>query len=191
MTRVHHFRRADLAAQPWKNGGGETREVVSWPRGATVTNFDWRVSIAHIASNGPFSPFPGVDRVITLLEGDGVVLRGTDGAVHHRLDQALAPYAFAGEATIEAGLLGPDCHDFNVMTRRAVCSASVQVLHNSADLPCPAQGLFFAVAGQWRANEQLLAPNEGLWWEDGAETWTLAPLSEDARLIAVLIQPAI
>src|SRR5690606_25033042 len=114
MTRVHRFRRCDVAAQPWKNSGAETREVRSWSPGATVADFDWRVSIAHIASNGPFSPFPGVDRVITLLEGDGVVLRTTNSAVHHRLDQALVPYAFAGEASIDGELLGPDCHDFNV-----------------------------------------------------------------------------
>ena len=104
---LHRFQRADLVATPWKNGGGVTREILSWPPGSTVANFDWRVSIAHIASSGPFSAFPGVDRVITLLEGAGVDLRSSGGAINHSLDHPLVPFAFAGEAPIDARLLGP------------------------------------------------------------------------------------
>ena len=65
---IHRFDRHSLPATPWKNGGGLTREIVCMPHGGGLDSFDWRVSIAHIASNGPFSTFPGVDRVITLLE---------------------------------------------------------------------------------------------------------------------------
>ena len=88
------FHRSALPAQPWKNGGGVTREVLCLPEGSGFERFDWRVSIAHIASSGPFSSFPGVDRVITLLEGAGVHLRSADGAIDHRLDTPLAPFAF-------------------------------------------------------------------------------------------------
>lgn len=59
---------------PWKNGGGMTRELVCQPPDADMDSFDWRVSIAHIASDGPFSSFSGVDRIITLLSGGGVHL---------------------------------------------------------------------------------------------------------------------
>jgi environmental stress-induced protein Ves len=83
---------------PWKNGGGVTREIVCQPPGAGMDSFDWRVSIAHIASDGPFSAFPGIDRVITLLKGGGVHLSSADGQVNHRLGTPLAPFAFAGEA---------------------------------------------------------------------------------------------
>jgi len=41
---------ADRAAIPWKNGGGVTRDVIVSPAGATLENFDWRISIAEIAS---------------------------------------------------------------------------------------------------------------------------------------------
>ena len=57
---------------PWKNGGGSTDEIATYPRGAGLDAFDWRVSIAHVASDGPFSRFPGVERTITLLEGAGM-----------------------------------------------------------------------------------------------------------------------
>ena len=77
---IHRFTREALTATPWKNGGGVTREIVCQPPGAGMDAFDWRVSIAHIASDGPFSAFAGVDRIITLLEGAGVRLHSTDGA---------------------------------------------------------------------------------------------------------------
>lgn len=187
MSTVHRFRRDDLAAQPWKNGGGVTREILSWPPGSTVSHFDWRISIAHIASCGPFSVFPGVDRVITLLEGAGVVLTATDGSVNHHLSQPLQPFAFKGELPIQADLLGQDCHDFNVMTRRSACSASVQVLSSSTQLPSESHGLLLAQCGQWGANGHTLAAGEGLWWHDAPHAWTLTAQSEEAALIAVLI----
>ena len=189
MTGVQRFHLTDLVPQTWKNGGGLTREIVSWPPGSTVSDFDWRVSIAHIASSGPFSAFPGVDRVITLLEGAGVALQALDGTVRHRLDQPLVPFAFAGDVPMQAELLGPDCDDFNVMTRRSACSASVQVLKRSTHLPSALHGLLLACGGQWEANGQTLAVGEGLWWHDAPEAWALTTQSEDAALIAVLIHP--
>ncbi|UCU92354.1 HutD family protein [Hydrogenophaga taeniospiralis] len=188
MTNVHRFRRADLLAQPWKNGGGLTREIVSWPPGSGVTDFDWRVSIAHIASSGPFSAFPGVDRVITLLEGAGVALHSVDGTVNHRLDQPLQPFGFAGELKMQAGLLGADCHDFNVMARRSACSASVRVLSSAAHLPQQSHGLLLACRGQWNANGHVLSAEEGLWWHEEPCAWALTAQDEDATMIAVLIQ---
>ena len=58
-----------IAATPWKNGGGATRELACSPLGADMAHFDWRVSVATIAQSGPFSCFAGVDRIITLLSG--------------------------------------------------------------------------------------------------------------------------
>nr|MBA2815075.1 putative ATP-dependent helicase DinG [Candidatus Pantoea persica] len=61
------FRYANLPVSRWRNGGGETREIVSYPPGEA--DFAWRASIATLARDGAFSRFPGVDRVITLLRG--------------------------------------------------------------------------------------------------------------------------
>ncbi|PPS58274.1 hypothetical protein CRX72_12315 [Pantoea sp. BRM17] len=65
----------------WRNGGGETREIVSFPPGAA--DFAWRASIATLDASGPFSLFPGVDRVITLLQGDSPLLQ-SGGLTHRR-----------------------------------------------------------------------------------------------------------
>ena len=94
--RIHRFDTASLAAAPWKNGGGTTREIAAWPQGAGIDGFDWRVSIATIDQAGPFSAFAGVDRVIMLLDGSGVRLRSGGGRIDHRLDRPQAPFAFAG-----------------------------------------------------------------------------------------------
>src|SRR5665647_2813187 len=59
---------AELPVIPWRNGGGVTREVVA-SGGSDPQDFDWRISIADVSQSGPFSAFPGVDRVITLVEG--------------------------------------------------------------------------------------------------------------------------
>lgn len=180
----------DLPATPWKNGGGVTREIACHPPGAGMSNFDWRVSIAHIASDGPFSLFPGVDRLITLLRGGGVHLFDEGAQVDHRLDTPLVPFAFAGEVPVHARLLTGDCHDFNVMTRRAKCSASLQVVCNSCDWPVASQGLFLSVQGGWQLEGdpvQTLLPQQGLWWTDAAMAWRLRPQSPAAKLLALAL----
>lgn len=175
---------------PWKNGGGVTREIVCQPPGAGMTDFDWRVSIAHIASDGPFSAFPGVDRTITLLSGGGVHLLSEGGEVDHRLDTPLAPFVFAGEAPIHARLLAGDCHDFNVMTRRSACSATLQVLRSACDWPAASQGLLIAVQEHWQlegAHAQTLLPQHGLWWSEASPAWRLQPQGDDPALLALTL----
>jgi environmental stress-induced protein Ves len=46
---------------PWKNGGGETTEIAVFPDGAGLSDFDWRVSMARVDGDGPFSSFPGIE----------------------------------------------------------------------------------------------------------------------------------
>ncbi len=118
MTLLIPF--AGLAPAPWKNGGGSTTEIAIAPAGASVDKFDWRISLAAIAANGPFSSFPGVDRSLALVDGAGVVLDiGADGRFVLSEDDPVVE--FAGEAQVSATLtLGPTT-DFNVMTRRERC----------------------------------------------------------------------
>lgn len=187
------FTRSALPAQPWKNGGGVTQEVACLPENSDLAHFDWRVSIAHIGSSGPFSVFSGIDRVITLLEGPGVRLRSSDGAIDHSLNQPLEPFSFPGEAIVQADLLGAACHDFNVMTRRMACTAQVQVLRGATTLPAVHDGLLLAVRGEWQLEgtaPQGLCSGEGVWWHAAAAAWHLRPQTPSAALIAVLIEPA-
>ena len=114
MKGVHPLRGREF--RPWKNGGGETAEILVSPAGAGFDDFDWRISTAIVASDGPFSLFPGVDRVLTVIEGGAMELE-LDG-LRHRLDAAAAPLAFPGDAPVSARLEGGSLLDLNVMARR-------------------------------------------------------------------------
>jgi len=96
--------------QPWRNGGGVTRELLAWPAGG-----DWRVrmSVADVASDGPFSHFPGVQRWFAVLEGAGVAL--AVGHAQHRLGADSDPFPFDGSADVQCRLLAGPTRDFNLM----------------------------------------------------------------------------
>ena len=106
----------DLVRTPWKNGGGTTAEVAVHPPGAGFEDFDWRISMADVAADGPFSTFLGIDRTLVLIEGRAVDLRveGTE----RRLDADSPILAFPGEAATSARLVEGPVRDLNVMTRR-------------------------------------------------------------------------
>ncbi|SAK80318.1 HutD/Ves family protein [Caballeronia ptereochthonis] len=109
---VSLIRGIDLAASPWKNGGGITREVATRAHA-------WRVSIADIDRPGPFSRFDGIDRVLVLLDGAGLML--DEHAVMHAFDVA----RFTGESSIEARLTDGPVRVFNLMTHRGAARASI------------------------------------------------------------------
>lgn len=111
------LRAADHKVMPWKNGAGSTTEVAIAPAGAGLDGFDWRVSMAGVVEDGPFSAFPGIDRTLAVLEGEGLRLE-----VEGRTTQAVLPggepASFPGDAPTRATLLGGPIVDLNVMTRR-------------------------------------------------------------------------
>lgn len=98
----------------WKNGGGWTTEVAVEPVDAYLsTGFDWRISIAEIEQDGPFSRFPGIERDLFLLGGAGMDLT-IDGQVV-RVDQPLQRVHFSGDSPVDCRLIDGPTRDFNVM----------------------------------------------------------------------------
>ena len=185
----HRFDIASLAATPWKNGGGVTREIVCSPAGAGMEHFDWRISIATIDRPGPFSAFDGVDRVIMLLDGAGVRLHSEDGRIDHRLDVPFAPFAFDGGVPLDCELLGGTSTDFNVMSRRGRLRADVGVLSKRVDIASAPQGLLLALRGPWRLNDLDCQAGSGVWWDDEPVAWQAIPQSAEAALVAVRFEP--
>ncbi|MGB7479405.1 MAG: HutD family protein, partial [Burkholderiaceae bacterium] len=94
---------ADYAVMPWKNGGGVTTELAIAPAGASLDDFDWRISSAEVCAAGPFSGFDGIERSLAILDGAGLRLR-IDGDTEVVLRPDIAPFAFAGERPVEAEL---------------------------------------------------------------------------------------
>ncbi|MER5944549.1 HutD family protein [Streptomyces sp. NPDC001904] len=108
---------ADRTAAPWKNGGGVTREIFCHPQGADMTDFAWRVSLAEVAADGPFSAFPGVDRTLTMADGDGMELTVADRSV--LVDSPYVPQDLPGDVATDCRLLGAgNVVNLNVMWRR-------------------------------------------------------------------------
>ena len=63
------LRASDYKRTPWKNGAGETVELAVFPPGASVGDFDWRISMSSLVADGAFSLFPGIDRTLCILSG--------------------------------------------------------------------------------------------------------------------------
>jgi environmental stress-induced protein Ves len=117
MTQLIQY--ASLRPAPWKNGAGSSTEIAVSPPGAGYDQFDWRISLATIAHSGPFSAFPGVDRSLALVDGDGVLL--DFGAERVVLSPSEPLIEFPGEAAVHATIHAGTTTDFNVMTRRGRC----------------------------------------------------------------------
>ncbi len=108
----------------WKNGLGWTREITRFP--SAGDNWVWRLSIAEVDKDGPFSAFENIDRELVLLSGEGMRLNFTDGE-SVILNPPHDKHRFAGEREINAELINGPTQDFNVMWRRDRYEA--QVLH--------------------------------------------------------------
>jgi uncharacterized protein len=119
------IRYAGLKPQPWPNGGGVTREVIAFRPSAAETGaaaaargqddgWQWRVSIADVSKAGAFSPFPGMDRLLTVIDGE-LLLLSVDGAEHPL--EKYRPFRFSGDAASSSTLPTGDIRSLNVITR--------------------------------------------------------------------------
>ncbi|MGW0464838.1 HutD/Ves family protein [Streptomyces sp. NPDC003027] len=186
---MHHFDVETLTAGPWRNNGGATREIASWPLGAE--EFQWRASVADIDRDGPFSAFPGVDRTLTLLAGDGVRLTAPGG--FDRTARAQEPLGFSGDLELTAHLLNGPCRVLNIMVRLGRRTARVDRITAPVVPAGGHAGVFHVLRGHWRtgAEGRLLTAGQGAWWEgsDDAPGRGVAPLSPDAVALWADVAP--
>ncbi len=179
---------SELAAAPWKNGGGTTRTIAVWPEGAGFEDFIWRVSLADVNHSGGFSLFPGVDRTLMLLEGEGMMLHRDDGSIDV-LTKAFQPLSMPGDAPIDAELVGGPSRDFNVMVRRGLARANVHVYH-SEPFTTPTNGLslYFCPRGVYGFGPALLPAGWACLVPDLHADLRVIPKAPDAVLIEVLFE---
>lgn len=122
------IRYAELKAHPWRNGGGVTREVARHPRSAQDNAWDWRVSIAEVSKAGAFSVFAGMDRVLTVIDGE-LLLLSVDGAEHPL--EKYRPFRFSGDADSAGALPTGDIRDLNVITRNGAFKGYTSIIELS------------------------------------------------------------
>ncbi|MBD1544249.1 HutD family protein [Arthrobacter sp. IA7] len=134
------IRFADLKPQPWRNGGGVSRELASHRGGASAGAassgatssddgaWDWRVSIADVTSAGEYSPFPGMERVLTVVEGE-LLLLAVDGTEHPL--EKYRPFRFPGGAASSSALPTGDVRNLNVIAREGNFKAYTSIVELS------------------------------------------------------------
>jgi environmental stress-induced protein Ves len=156
---------AQAAAQPWRNGGGVTRELLAFPSAA-----DWkvRISVADVQAPGPFSRFPGIERWFAVLEGGGVVLDIEDK--NHRVTPADAPLRFDGAAATACTLLAGATRDLNLMALPG--AARMQRLRG--DVRCATTGPRLLALYAHAAPARLVAGGEETPVPAGHLAWRLA-----------------
>ncbi|ENX47336.1 hypothetical protein F886_00264 [Acinetobacter sp. NIPH 542] len=94
----------------WKNGAGSTLEIA---RSQGEADFDWRISMADVTTSGPFSLFPNKQRIISVLDGKGLVLH-VDDLPAKTLNQGDI-FAFHGESQVQSKLIDGVIRDLNLI----------------------------------------------------------------------------
>ncbi len=137
MTTHSVLSPSDYRRMPWKNGGGTTTEIAAHPPGSGFASFAWRVSVADIEKDGPFSPLAGVDRTLVLLAGGGVRLEGEGEPLELRA--VFEPVTFSGDRSLTCSLVAGPVRDFNLMVRRGTVRGDVVVRREGGEAIAPAE----------------------------------------------------
>jgi uncharacterized protein len=116
----------DLPAIPWKNGGGVTREIAKAEDGQGLI---WRISVADVDVDGPFSRFEGLTRILTVIAGVGIDLICPGGTINARWGE---PVRFSGELPVTGRLTDGPIRDLNLIFDAIRVSADVQLLDGNA-----------------------------------------------------------
>jgi environmental stress-induced protein Ves len=172
------IRFADLKPQPWRNGGGVTRELVSHPLAASAQDgaWDWRVSITDLTKAGDFSPFPGMERVLTVVEGELLLLNV--GGNEHPLEK-YRPFRFSGDAASSATLPTGDIRNLNVITRAGAYKGYTSIVELSKKRPHP---LFAGQLGVLLQGEATVRAGAALdKHASGVATSAVAPSAVESR----------
>ncbi|OYZ18622.1 MAG: hypothetical protein B7Y39_13290 [Bdellovibrio sp. 28-41-41] len=108
---------------PWKNGLGSTQEIDIVPSHTDFTKgeFQWRLSSAVIKTANTFSPFPGYDRLLVVLSGQGLKLNGS-------VLLPLVVHAFSGEEKIECTLVDGDVVDMGIIYKRDQYRCDMEII---------------------------------------------------------------
>ncbi len=118
ILKKEHFRQ-----MPWKNGQGVTQEIDIFPGGSDFakSDFHWRLSSAEIKADNIFSSFPGYDRHLIVLSGDGLRL-------NQNLLLPLQVHSFRGEDAVQCSLLGGSVVDLGIIYRRDLYTCEMKIV---------------------------------------------------------------
>ncbi len=184
---------ATLRPEPWRNGGGTTRQIAIHPAAAGPDDFIWRISAAEVSAPGPFSIWPDIDRILMLTDGGPLRLIQKDSGRDTLLEAGARLY-FAGETPYTAELPAGPVRDFNIMLRRKQAHGCVDLRSGRQSLPLrPGDTVLHCTHGRFRADlpsrlggSRVLEAGDTLHLTLDyipAFTLNLTPLEPEARLV--------
>ncbi len=171
VALVTHLPNSDYQAMPWPNGAGTTHQIaIDDALGDSQAPFLWRLSMADLAGDGPFSEIPDVDRILVLIEGDGVELT-IAGAAPEPLGEHEA-IAFAGDVPTSLTMASQAGRDLNLMWDRTRATGIVDILQVGDTLQIEEQIAFAIALGtsatiEVDGDEHVLGEQDTLQIDDG------------------------
>ena len=151
--RVQRF--GEHRVMPWANGKGTSYEIASDRDGED--RWSWRVAIAPVVLDGPFSALPGIDRELVVIEGNGMVLEVNGTSVECLPGQVVR---FSGDEKTFARLIDGPVFDLGLMTVRGSVIGLMVVADIGAVIECD---LFVAIG-------------ESVFEDENKKFWELEPM---------------
>lgn len=117
---------ADRRVVPWANGRGTTAIVTRVP---DTDDWAWRLSLADVVDDGPFSSLPGVDRWIAVARGGRMALQlgAPDGFARTVLSDTDGAVPFSGDGDTSCRVLDGPLVDLNLMLRRGRATGALDL----------------------------------------------------------------
>jgi hypothetical protein len=181
------YKKSDSVNMPWKNGHGTTEQIEIFPENSSFPegeDFLWRISSAKVQGATPFSQFPGCDRWLTVLRGQGLLLDGgpllPDEPIH-----------FSGETPLHCALLGGEVTDLGIIYRRDKIRAEMFVNEfpedQQLDLP---KGIHFIYCSDesLKVTDHVLEAGDSLRIEGPAKIMIQSSFGGKFKYIHILIQ---
>lgn len=151
----------DMPESAWKNGGGLTRVLAAHP---CALKQHWRISLATITRDGPYSSFVGLMRHQTIVSGAGLALCGDADQIDLSKRQGRA---FSGDLALMARLKAGPVTALNVIWDEDQFSADVQLIHSDPVLPATKEGgqsVCFGMTGPFKADGTMIAEGDAITW---------------------------
>ena len=177
---MHVLKQYDLVEVPWKNGGGITRSIA---KGVLKDMNVWTISRADVTENGPFSDFPEMVRILTVVSGGAMRL---DAPTTSFDAKPWGPVRFDGGLKIYSHLADGPLTDLNLMFDPLHCFGDVVVRRGplEQDAASPEFGLlaFHVLSGEPKVNDSLLNPGDTVFCDDKG---TALKLGEQDALLEI------
>lgn len=169
---------ASFEMQVWRNGGGNTRPL------AEESGAGWRISLANVEREGPYSRFPGMTRQSLIVKGAGVTLQYETSRVELVPGR---PIEYDGDMEWRATLRDGPVVALNTMVDQSRFRAEVILLRKPLLVPSRCFALVLPLNGNcaWRtrdlATATMLEADMVMTREHGGPDLLLTPLGDLAQ----------